>query len=69
MLAERAYEVAADLLARAHELRPAAPAVVAVGGLPAVEVGDAELQLERQRPRGGALLDLGEAVVERAEGA
>ena len=42
-------------LRRCLERRPAAPAVVAVGGLPAVHVGDRELQLERERlPRAGA---------------
>ena len=38
-----------DVLRRALELRPAGAVVVAVGGLPAVDVGDRVLDLERER--------------------
>ena len=42
---------------RAQKLGPAAPVVVAVRGLPPVEVGDVELELERERTGRRGLLD------------
>jgi hypothetical protein len=68
-LAPRACERGLRGAPGAHELRPAAPAVVAVGGLPAVEVGHLELQLERERLARRTVGHLVEAVAERGHAA
>ena len=58
-------QVAPEVGHRTLEDRSRGAVVVAPSRLPAVHVGHAELQLERERPVGGALLDLVEAVVQR----